>query len=91
VTGMTLRLRRATAADAADAADAVLASTRIPDLSPGQRITLALDALLASAQSAPAFSPGDARAPRYIVDVVRPDGSVMCSLAVEATSREISQ
>jgi beta-glucuronidase len=74
VTGMTLRLRVTTG---------VLAATRIPDLSPGQRIALALDA-----PSAPA----DARS-HYVVDVVRPDGSVMCSLAVEATStsREISQ
>jgi beta-glucuronidase len=87
VTGMTLRLRRA----AADGE--VLASTRIPDLAPGQRVTLALDAPAASASSAAAsFAPADARS-RYVVDVVRPDGSVMCSLAVEATptSREISQ
>jgi beta-glucuronidase len=79
VTGMTLRLRRASSESVVE----VLASARIPDLSPGQRITLALDAPPASASL-------DAR-PSYVVDIVRPDGSVMCSLAVEATSREISQ
>jgi beta-glucuronidase len=94
VTGMTLRLRRF------PGDEAVVASTRIPDLAPGQRITLALDAAAApatSARSAPAFTPRDAR-PRYVVDVVRPDGSIMCSLAVQSievgttsTSREISQ
>jgi beta-glucuronidase len=84
VTGMTLRLRSATAATTADA---VLASTRVPDLSPGQRITLALDVPPASA---PASAPIHARS-RYVADIVRPDGSVMCSIEVEAASREISQ
>jgi beta-glucuronidase len=94
VTGMTLRLRRATADDGvlASTLASPLASTRVPDLSPGQRITLGITLALDASASAPAFTPGDAR-PRYVVDVVRPDGSVMCSLAVEATStsREISQ
>jgi beta-glucuronidase len=86
VTGMTLRLRHASADDLATDG-AAMASTRIPDLAPGQRITLALDV-----PPAPATVSTDA-SPRYIVDVVRPDGSVMCSLAIEAasTSREISQ
>jgi beta-glucuronidase len=75
VTGMTLRLRDSIA----DASASVLTSKRIPDLAPGQRITLALDV--------------PAARPRYVIDVVRPDGSVMSSLVVEATStsREISQ
>jgi beta-glucuronidase len=79
VTGMTLRLRRASA----DVSDF---STRIPDLTPGQRITLTLEAASES-------STGVAL-PRYVVDILRPDGSVMSSLDVELTSkisREISQ
>jgi beta-glucuronidase len=102
VMGMTLRLRRASADAAAIGAgaarasgvatgdasvDAVLASTGVPDLAPGQRITLALHAPAAFAPSAPS----GARSP-YVVDIVRPDGSVMCTLAVEVISiREISQ
>ena len=80
VTGMTLRLRRASA-------DISVLASRILDLTPGQRVTLELDA-------APDSSPGDPRPrPRYVVDIVRPDGSVMCSLDVEISSisREISQ
>ena len=81
VTGMTLRLRER----GASGDGAVLTSTRVPELAPGQRITLSLDV--------PPASGTVGAHPRYAVDVVRPDGSIMTSLAIEAasTSREISQ